>query len=109
MDKTRLRELVAAECNRLEKLGSAEAVARELASRGMSGKRRQGDQCPLARGLCDTLMIGHGPLWVLPNAVLLGRPADGEELVSFKEMPVLHDFVLAFDASEFPYLIQAGD
>jgi hypothetical protein len=64
MKMSQLRELVEAECRRLDALGSADAIANEFWQRGITGKRQDVGDCPLARALSDTLMIDTGTIRV---------------------------------------------
>lgn len=108
MNVNDLRELCGKECVRLAKLGSCEAIAQELASRGMAGTKEPND-CPLARGLCDTLMISTGKLFVFPYGIAYGARHGAPFMVQFGEefspdFIVLSAFVNKFDDGAFPFL-----
>ncbi len=97
-----LRELVQAECLRLAKLESPGAIAAELAARGMQGFLEDPNQCPLARGLCDTLMCSTGKLSVLNEEIRFA----GHWMVSLREsLWCLRQFVHNFDAGKYPHLV----
>lgn len=111
-----LRELVGAECMRLLKLGTVANIADELASRGMRGEKGSQCECPLARGICDTLLISTGRIQVDNYGVWwrtgsrVGQyagvqPPRREQLVAFKEsFALFRSFVEDFDGGYLPFL-----
>lgn len=121
MNTDRLRELVGAECVRLAKLG-IDGMRKEFRSRGIQGLCGIPTDCPLARAINDTLMIGNGRIGVCR---LVGLSGDrwgifsatqhtinaqlsltyGDELVTLQEgFGVLRQFAEDFDGGLYPEL-----
>ena len=106
MTQDNLRELVSAECFRMVKLGSTKAIAQELASRGMRGVKGDCKQCPIARGIADTLLISTQHISVQNEGVLTDSDLFKSELLcTFQEgFRMLCHFIEEFDAGHFPFL-----
>ena len=104
MNIATFRQLVGAECRRLAKLSTPQAIAKELASRGIQGYVDSiGNHCPLARVISDTLCISTGNVRVTHKEVIL--MSEDSYLHVFKgPTQVLSEFVRAFDDGHFPAL-----
>jgi hypothetical protein len=101
-----IRELVGKECVRLAQLGHA-GIADELTARGKQGITASITECPLARGICDSLLISTGRLVITEEAA---EYCNGQgkyyPLVAFEEeLTPLAEFVNAFDLGNYPQLM----
>ena len=106
-----LRELIACELDRLDRIGSADAIAQELSSRGVQGMRWRNCDCPLARHLDDVTLSEHGMLAVnIRNGVLaVDYAASRVKICARATETPCGKFVHRFDGGNYPYLESEED
>ena len=104
-----MTRIVRAELDRLEALGSVEAIAADLRARGCKGFPEEHECCVLAFRLGDLLyeQADFEAVSITPPRVTV-FPTAGRGIHADLEMgPLVERFALAFDEGRFPELLAA--